>query len=174
VLQPVGGEVDTLRAPIQQPHVGHPEVELRELARHALEAHHQLRWQLLLLGAENAVERALAQRDALLAELPQHLQRRRLRILRKQLPRPLRDLLGKRRTPDAASLPRSRVVRLFDGRLLRDPLHGARRDAHLLRDLLRGEARAYQGLYGVSVDHPDHPPSPAGGGQQPCTERRKT
>ncbi|CAA9351602.1 MAG: hypothetical protein AVDCRST_MAG68-3662 [uncultured Gemmatimonadetes bacterium] len=83
------------------------------------------------------------------------------------------DPLGKRRAPDPSGAARLLVIRLCDGRLLRDPLHGTHGDAHLRCDVLRGEARLHQGLYGVSVDHSDHPPSPAGGGQQPCTERRQ-
>jgi hypothetical protein len=162
VLEPVGREVDALPAPVQQPHVGDAEVELRELAGHALEAHHQLRRELLLLEVEDPVEGALAQRGALLAQLAQQLQRWGLGILGQKRAQPLPHGVREGWPARATASPHfvALTVHPCNGRLLRDPLHGALRDAHLLRHLLGRQPRPHQRLHYVSVDHPKHPPSP--------------
>jgi hypothetical protein len=164
ILEAIGREVDALRAPVQQPHVRHPEVELGELAGHALEAHHQLRGKLLLLEPEDAVERALAHRGTLLPQLAQELQRWGRGIRRDQLAQPVPDRVGHRGAADAATPTLLRVTGSLDLGLLRDPLHGTLRHPHLLRDLLRGHPCLHQGVHCMSVDHPDHPPSPPADG----------
>src|SRR5690606_24952540 len=51
------------------------------------------------------------------------------------------------------------VVGLLHRRLLGDPLDHALRSTHLLGDDLRGLPRLKQGMYGMSVDHPEHRPT---------------
>jgi hypothetical protein len=52
--------VHPLLPAVQQAYVGLSEIELRELTRHALEAHHERRGQLLHLDSVESVEGALA------------------------------------------------------------------------------------------------------------------
>jgi hypothetical protein len=60
--------------------------------------------------------------------------------------------------PDSTSSSRSGVLRLVNRRLFRDPLDRAACDSELCSDLFCGLPRLQQGVNGMSVDHPEHPP----------------
>jgi hypothetical protein len=60
--------------------------------------------------------------------------------------------------PHTTAPARFGVVRVFDRRLLGDSLHRALRDPELGCNLFRGLPCLEQGVYGMSVYHPEHPP----------------
>src|SRR5690606_35554691 len=119
---------------------------------------------------EHPVERALAQRRPLLPQLAEDLQWRGFRIGDDQVLQAGADPVGHGGPAYGAAASRLRIVRLLYRRLLGDPLDRALRDAHLLGDVLRGLPRLKQGMYGVSVDHPEHPPPPGQGNERPFAD----
>src|SRR5690606_3087412 len=146
------------RPAVQQPHVHLAEVELRELAGHALEAHHERSRQRGNRTAVEPVERALAEPHPFFAQLTKDLERRRLRVFRHERDDPEPHPLPHARPAHAAPAPLLRVTRTRTRRLLQDPLDGALRDPKLRRDLLGRMPRLAQGPYGMSIQHPEHPP----------------
>src|SRR5690606_23322199 len=123
----LGCEVDPLLAAVQQPHVHLAEVELRELAGHALEAHHERSRQRRNRTAVEPVERALAEPHPFFAQLTKDLERRRLRVFRHERDDPEPHPLRHARPADGTPAPLLRVTRTRNRRLLQDPLDGALR-----------------------------------------------
>jgi hypothetical protein len=151
--------VDALLAAVEVAHFDLAEVVLRELTRHALEAHQRARGLRPQL-AHQLIERALAAAVALPAQPVQDLHGRQPRLSREHghhaLPKGCRHA-GSSHAP----LARLRhVARVLDRRLAADRPYAALRDSLDCRDSRLRQPGGPQHLHSMSCHGSDHPPWP--------------